>query len=111
MAETNDDSDETIVRRVLAGDEAAVGALFDRHVAQLRASVRRRLPAVVRGKVGESDVIQEAWLAAYMGIGGFEDRGDGSLAKWVQGNLGHKLHDEGQSVARVDRRDSRIWRR
>src|SRR5262245_24508264 len=111
MAETTspagDESDEAIVRRVLAGDEAAAGALFDRHVAQLRASVRRRLPAVVRGKVGESDVIQEAWLAAYMGLGGFEDRGDRSFAKWLQRILEHKLLDEIRRHAGVGKRDAR----
>jgi RNA polymerase sigma-70 factor (ECF subfamily) len=100
-------SDEDLVRGVLAGDTAAASALFDRHLPEMRASVHRRLPAALRGKVGESDVIQEAWLAAYLALPGFQDRGDRSFVKWLQTILDNKVRDEVRRHARVGKRDAR----
>jgi RNA polymerase sigma-70 factor (ECF subfamily) len=100
-------SDEDLVRRVKAGDDEAARLLFDRHLPELRAKARARLPAALRGKVSESDVVQDAWLAAFLDVGKFEDRGDGSFAKWLQKILRHKLLDEVRRHARVGKRDAR----
>jgi RNA polymerase sigma-70 factor (ECF subfamily) len=87
-------SDEELVRRARAGDGAAAAVLFDRHVPLLRARARSRLPAMLRPKVGASDVVQEAWLAAFLSLGEFEDRGDGSFGRWLRQILEHKILDE-----------------
>jgi RNA polymerase sigma-70 factor (ECF subfamily) len=100
-------SDEELVRRVRAGDEAAARLLFERHAAELRAKAGARLPAALRGKVAASDVVQEAWLAAFLSLPGFEDRGDRSFAKWLQRILEHKLLDEIRRHAGVGKRDAR----
>src|SRR5215212_4877689 len=89
-----EESDEAVVRRVRAGDEAAARLLFERHLPALRAKARARLPASLRGKVGASDVVQDAWLAAFLDLGAFEDRGDGSFAAWLRRILEHKVVDE-----------------
>jgi len=102
-----DESDEDLVRRVRAGDEAAARLLFERHLPELRAKARARLPAALRAKVGASDVVQEAWLAAYLSLPGFEDRGDRSFAKWLQRILEHKLLDEIRRHAGASKRDAR----
>ena len=107
-----DSSDEDLVRRVREGDTAAAQALFDRHARSLRAQVRRKLPNELRAKVGDSDVIQEAYLAAFLQLPQFENRGDGSFARWVRGILAHKLLDEVRRHAdaqkRAARRETRI---
>lgn len=106
------ETDEELVRRVVAGDAAAASILFDRHLPALRARVRRRLPGALRGKVGESDVIQEAWMAAYLALGDFEDRGDGSFARWLRGIVAHKVDYElrrhGGTAKRDARREERL---
>ena len=107
MPEPSEPSDEELIRRVVAGDEGAAGVLFDRHAAALRASVRRRMPAAMRGKVGESDVLQEAWLAAVLSLGKFEDRGDGSFAAWLRTILDRKLVDEVRRHTDAAMRDAR----
>jgi RNA polymerase sigma-70 factor (ECF subfamily) len=89
-----DESDEDLVRRVRAGDEAAARLLFERHLPELRAKARARLPASMRGKVAESDVIQDAWLAAFLDVANFEDRGDGSFGRWLRRILESKIDDE-----------------
>ena len=62
-------SDEELVRRAHGGDDAARETLVTRHADLLRARARRRLPRTLRGKVAESDVIQEAWIAAFLPVG------------------------------------------
>ena len=100
-------TDEDLVRRVRAGDEAAARLLFERHLPALRANVRARLPAALRGKVAESDVIQEAWLAAYLDVGRFEDRGDGSFGRWLRGIVQHKIREEANRHLGAAKRDAR----
>lgn len=100
-------SDEELVRRVRAGDEAAAHLLFGRHVGALRARVRRGLPKVLRPKVAESDVVQDAYVAAFQALGDFEDRGDGSFARWLHTILRRRLLDEVRDLARTAKRDAR----
>jgi len=107
VSDVSHPSDEDLVRRVRSGDEAAARMLFERHLPALRAKAHARLPRQLRGKVAESDVIQDAWLAAFLSLGDFEDRGDGSFAAWLRQILDHKLLDGVRRHARVAKRDAR----
>ena len=100
-------TDEELVRRANAGDEAATRELFERHVAALRARVRRGLPPALRAKVAESDVIQDAYVAAFLKLGEFEDRGDGSFARWLHVVLQRKLLNEVRRHVGGKKRDAR----
>ena len=107
MSDASQTSDEELVRRVRAGDDAAASLLFERHLPALLAKARATLPKALRGKVAESDVIQDAWLAAFLDVGKFEDRGDGSFGKWLRGILANKIgHAIGRHVA-ASKRDVR----
>ncbi len=86
-------TDEELVRRIRAGDESAYEELFARHASRLRGMIRRRLPANLRRKEAESDVIQEAWLGAFQKLPDFEDRGDGSFRAWFLQIADHKMND------------------
>src|SRR5262245_8046139 len=99
--------DGELVRRVKAGDEEAARLLFERHLPALRAKARAKLPRALRGKVAESDVIQDAYLAAYLALGEFEDRGDGSFAAWLRQILERKVLDEAKRFIERDKRDVR----
>jgi RNA polymerase sigma-70 factor (ECF subfamily) len=61
MDQHPDDSEE-LLRRAAAGDEAALGALWERHRARLRQMVRLRLDRRLQGRVYPSDVLQDAYL-------------------------------------------------
>jgi len=62
------------------GKSAAAAALFDRHATQ----VERAVMGVLGPDPEVEDVVQDAFVAALRGIGGF--RGDeGSLGAWVRG--------------------------
>jgi RNA polymerase sigma-70 factor (ECF subfamily) len=102
----NESSDEELVRRIREGDEAATRELFDRHLPALRAKAQARLPASVRGKVGASDVVQEAWISAFLALGDFKDAGGGSFAAWVRRIVERKVSDEVRRHARVKKRSA-----
>jgi RNA polymerase sigma-70 factor (ECF subfamily) len=103
---TPEPDDEELVRRVHAGDEAAARELFDRHLPALRAKAQARLPASLRGRVGASDVVQEAWLAAFLGLGDFAEAGDGTYGRWMRKIVERKVSDEVRRHARVGKRSA-----
>jgi len=99
--------DDDPIRRIQEGDEAAARALFERYAPALRNQVRRSMPPAMRRKVAESDVIQEAYLAAFLSLGNFEDRGEGAFRSWLARILQHKLHDEVRRYFGTSMRDAR----
>src|SRR5262245_39597127 len=107
MADALKPTDGELVRRVRAGDDGAAATLFDRHVEALRAQARRGLPDAMRAKVAASDVIQEAWLAAFLALGDFEDRGDGAFGRWLRGILHRRIAREVRRHGGVAKRDVR----
>ncbi|MHC5032922.1 MAG: RNA polymerase sigma factor [Planctomycetota bacterium] len=79
--------------RVRAGDKAAFKELFERHAPALRARIRRQLPAALRRKASESDVIQVAYAGAFQNLASFEDRGDGAFKRWLAQIVDNKVKD------------------
>lgn len=87
----NEPPDEVLAARAREGDEIAFQILVDRHAPQLRQRIRRKLPATLRRKVSESDVLQVAYLAAHDRLARFEERGQGSFRAWVNQIVDHKV--------------------
>lgn len=107
MGDREAPSDEELVRRVRDGDAAAADVLFHRHLPLLRAVARRRLPGGIGAKVGASDVVQDAWLAAFQSLAEFRDRGPGSFGRWLRQILEHKVVDEVRRHVGARSRDAR----
>jgi len=107
VTDAQEPTDEELVRRIRSGDEAAARKLFDRHRARLRARTRSRLPASLKGRLGESDVIQDAYLAAFQAMGDFEDRGGGSFAAWLRTILDRRLSNAIRDGVGTVKRDAR----
>jgi RNA polymerase sigma-70 factor (ECF subfamily) len=78
-------SEQDLVRRAKAGDEAAFGELFDRHAGDVAAVVRRRIAPALLRKTSISDVLQETRIVAFAKCAAFEDRGDGAFRAWILG--------------------------
>ena len=62
--ESTDTDTERLLTRATDGDVEAVGQLLTKHRPRLRRMVAVRLDPRVRGRVDESDVVQEACLEA-----------------------------------------------
>ena len=61
---TMDDSDDTIplLRQAAAGDQHALGALWDRYRERLKRMVRLRLDRRLQGRLDPSDILQESFI-------------------------------------------------
>jgi len=70
-------TDAELANRVAAGEPAAFEALMRRHNRALFRTAR----AILRDDSEAEDVLQEAYLQAYRGIGAF--RGDAKLSTWL----------------------------
>lgn len=97
-------TDEELVGRILRGDREAEHSLCGRHDVELRARARRGLPAAIRRKVAESDVIQEAYLTAFAKLRDFEDRGRGSFLSWLRGIVDLKAREAVRRHTRTGKR-------
>jgi RNA polymerase sigma-70 factor (ECF subfamily) len=80
-----DPSDESLFGRVQRGDDDAFGIIATRMTAPLRETIQRRIPAKLRRRVSLADVLQEVHLVALRRRGDFEDRGPGSVRRWLTG--------------------------
>jgi RNA polymerase sigma-70 factor (ECF subfamily) len=99
--------DESLVSRIRSGDEGAARVLFAKYFPLLRARVRRRMSSRFRSKSSESDVIQEAYMAAFRRLAEFEDRGDGSFGRWLGGIVDNKFREEVRRHLGTEKRDVR----
>ena len=70
-------SDVELARRIAAGEPAAFETLMRRHNRTLFRTAR----AILRDDAEAEDALQEAYLQAYRGIGGF--RGEARLSTWL----------------------------
>src|SRR5437773_11698979 len=71
--------DGQIVERVLAGDRDAFGLLIDRH----RDGATRFASRILRGRADAEDVVQEAWLHAFLELA--ELRARDRFVAWLLG--------------------------
>lgn len=93
------------------GSPAALGDLFDAVKSYLLLAANRDLPRSVRGKLGPSDIVQDALLAAHCGFESFQGGSPAEFFGWIRGILRHKLADnvrryETTSARRVGRERS-----
>ena len=70
--------DDDLVARIAAGDDTALRELFGRHASWLAVRLRAVLPAA-----DVEDVLQETFLAAWRGAGGY--RPQGACGGWLWG--------------------------
>ena len=103
----DDSSEEQLLAQARRGDEIATERLFDRYFPLLRDRVRRRMPARLKRKIGASDVIQDAYLAAVRRLAEFQDRGKGSFGGWLITIVDRKLSDQAHRYLGTKKRDAK----
>lgn len=99
------------VRRAAAGDREAWDDLLNTHRARLRRIVALRLDRRLRGRLDPSDVIQEAFLDATVGLANFVAKHEMPFflwLRWLTGlrlttlhrqHLGYRIRDAGREVS------------
>lgn len=96
----------SLLQAAQSGDPGAFDRLFARLAPRLRWYVGMRLGPQLRQSVEPEDVLQETFSAAWKGLGGFEDRGPGSLLRWFFALAENRLKTMA-SASRAQRRDRR----
>jgi RNA polymerase sigma-70 factor (ECF subfamily) len=61
----------------------------------------------MRRKLGESDLVQETYLAAFEDLDGFEDRGPGSFVRWLETVFRHQANDQVKRYVRAQKRSAK----
>ena len=88
----NMDSGAPLVARARRGDDVAFGQLVRRH----HASVHRAARAILGSAADAEDVVQEAWLQAYMHLARFQ--GTASFKTWVHAIVRNRAIDHHRSA-------------
>jgi RNA polymerase sigma-70 factor (ECF subfamily) len=99
------------LRRLAAGDQQALAALFTRYRDRLRRMVQLRLDRRLQGRIDASDVLQEAYLDAARRAPEYAANPSVPLFLWLRlltgqrllmvhrRHLGAEMHDVGQEVS------------
>lgn len=69
--------------RAAEGDKEALAHLLERHGPDVRQKVVGHIPQRWQALLSADDVMQETYIDAFLDIGQFEPRGDGSFAAWL----------------------------
>ena len=87
------DSDDTIplLRQGAAGDQHALGALWNRYRERLKRMVRLRLDRRLQGRLDPSDVLQQAFIDFARRAGEFAERPEVSFFLWLRTLTGQRL--------------------
>jgi RNA polymerase sigma-70 factor (ECF subfamily) len=72
-----------LLDRARAGDREALETLLRVEDSRLRDWLRTRMGARLRRRLGEDDALQETYARAVESFASFEDRGEGSLFRWL----------------------------
>ena len=76
-------SQAELLAKASAGDQKAAGELFSRHGPSVRERLAYEIPKRFCSVLTADDVMQETYIDALLGIGGFVPRGDGSFESWL----------------------------
>jgi RNA polymerase sigma factor (sigma-70 family) len=95
------DSTVELLARARRGDDAAIEALFARHLGPLRRFTRGRLPARARDLADTDDLVQDALLQTLKHLDGFESRHPGALQAYLRQAVMNRLRDHLRRQARA----------
>jgi RNA polymerase sigma-70 factor (ECF subfamily) len=87
------DADDTIalLRQGAAGDQRAIGELWNRYRERLKRMIRLRLDHRLQGRLDPSDVLQEAFIDFARRAGEFAENHEVSFFLWLRTLTGQRL--------------------
>jgi RNA polymerase sigma-70 factor (ECF subfamily) len=103
--DTSADRWEARITDAQNGDREALGEIFQRLRAYLRARAQEQLDGQLQVKVSPSDVVQETLLEAHRGFATFRGSTRGELVVWVQGILNHRVQTAYRRYRGTTKRD------
>src|SRR5690349_374387 len=82
---------QDLIRRAAQGEEEASRELFSRHRDRLKRMVHLRLSRRLQGQVGDSDVLQEAFVDVSRGLAEYAANPELPFYLWLRHRVGLKL--------------------
>src|SRR5262245_52471367 len=92
-----------LVTRAQSGDAAAVEALLERSLPQLRRWAHGRLSPIARGYLDTNDVIQDAVFQLLRRVPVFVPRHVGAMQAFLRRTITNRIYDEMRRIARQPR--------
>ena len=92
-----------VLGRIQAGDPSGWDDLYRRYHDELLFAVRNKMGAKLRSKLQSEDVLQSVALEAFRALPRFEDRGEGSLRRFLHTLVLNKLRDRADTFAAAKR--------
>jgi len=89
-----------LVVRARGGDQGAMEALLERCLPPLKRWAHGRLPAAVRGNLGDGDLVQEVTLHILGKLDTFEPRHVGAMQAYLRMSVINRIRDEVRKVGR-----------
>ncbi len=93
MSPEDDQEITALLRRLRSGDRDALAELFDRYREKLRRMVRVRLDPRLAARVSTSDVLQEAYIDAWMRLDHYFEKPDQNFFGWLRLIVAQRLAD------------------
>jgi RNA polymerase sigma-70 factor (ECF subfamily) len=101
---------ERLIHRARAGDAAALGELLELSRNYLALLARLQIGKRLQGKVDDSDLVQETFLAAHQHFPNFRGRTEAEFVVWLRKILAAKVADLLRRYQGAQRRDLRLER-
>lgn len=99
---------DRLLRRAQEGENDALGQLLEGYRNYLLLLARLHLDRRLRGKVDESDVVQDVFLEAHRAFGGFQGSTEQELVGWLQKIFTCRLADQLRRFLGTQCRDVRL---
>jgi RNA polymerase sigma-70 factor, ECF subfamily len=106
MTEETHDLDD-LLQQAAQGDAQSWEALLGRSRQRLHRLVAFRLDQRLRGRIDPSDVLQDAYLAAWQDLGAYVRQPGVPFFLWLRGIAGNKLHELHRRHLGTQMRDAR----
>lgn len=97
---------EVLVARATDGDAEALSALMNRYRDRLKRMVGLRMDRRLRGRVGASDVVQEALIEAARRLSEYSRDPPASFFLWLRSVTANKLHSAHRTHLGTQKRDA-----
>jgi len=101
-------SNDGLIKAAIAGDEAAMAALFELYRARLKRMIDLRIDRRLRGRVDASDVLQEAYVDLVRQLPNYADKPAIPFFIWVRRITGQRLSMLHRKYVQAAKRDPNL---
>ena len=98
---------DALIRKMRAGSQDALAEVFSHYRERLRRIVRFRLDYRIAGRISDSDVLQESFIAAAKRLGHFAEHEEMPAFLWLRLVTGQQLVDLHRQHVQAEMRDVR----